>query len=78
MSFEYDKDYDLLYVHLSDGEHGRTIEINEEFYVDVDPEDHPLGLEFLSTDAFRGYLAEHGGLNVPDRVSSAESLLTPA
>jgi uncharacterized protein YuzE len=66
MRIEYDQEANAVYVYVNKGAHARTVEVEPlKIYVDVDPEGHTLGVEFLSWDAFQKYISEHGGLNVP-------------
>jgi uncharacterized protein YuzE len=44
---EYDSDADALYVRLADGVRARTVEIDDSTYIDVDPDDRPIGIELL-------------------------------
>ena len=52
-----------------------TVEVEPlALYVDVDNEGRTLGIEFLSFNAFRRYIEDHGGLVVPKRFTGAQSL----
>lgn len=75
MRIEYDQEAKAVYVYVAEGEHARTIEVEPlKIYVDVDSEGHTLGVEFLSWDAFQGYIEEHGGLNMPECFAGPQSL----
>ena len=76
MRIEYDREARAVYLHVADGEHTRTVEVEPlKIYVDVDAEDRTLGVEFLSWEAFQRYIDEHGGLNVPERFAGPQSLV---
>jgi uncharacterized protein YuzE len=76
MRIEYDREARAVYVVLSEGVHARTVEVQPlKIYVDVDAEGRTLGIEFLSLDAFEQYMAEHGGLNLPERFAGPQSLV---
>jgi uncharacterized protein YuzE len=76
MRIEYDQEANAVYVYVNEGEHTRTVEVEPlKIYVDVDSDEHTLGVEFLSWDAFRQYIAEHGGLNIPERFAGPQSLV---
>lgn len=66
MKIERDKEHDLLYIELREGEVEETIDIAEGAHLDVDAEGFVLGVEFLALEAFENYVEEHGGqLNLP-------------
>lgn len=44
---QYDDEADALYVRLAAGERVRTITIDETTYVDVDAQEHTIGIELL-------------------------------
>lgn len=78
MRFELDTEVNALYVYLRDIPDGgvtRTIELAEGVNLDVDAEDRTLGIEFVDTDLFYRYLADHGGeFDVPERVEDIKGL----
>lgn len=79
MRIEYDREVNAVYVYVNEGDHARTVEIEPmRIYVDVDSEGRTLGVEFLSWDIFQGYIADHGGLNIPERFEGPQSLLLSA
>lgn len=47
ISAEYDRDADALYVRISEGDRVKAVEVNDVTYIDVDADDHPLGIELL-------------------------------
>ncbi len=53
---EYDEEVDALYVHIQEGKHHKTIEIDPQVYVDLDAEGKQLGYEFLSMDSFMSHI----------------------
>ena len=76
MRIEYDQEANAVYVNVTEGVHARTVEVEPlSIYVDVDAEDGTLGIEFLSLDALREYIEEHGGLDVPERFTGPQSLV---
>ncbi|MBA3415720.1 MAG: DUF2283 domain-containing protein [Chloroflexia bacterium] len=56
MVLRYSPDRNLLYVELRDGEVAETAELDEEIYVDLDPDGRPVGIEFLDAGAFLPFL----------------------
>ncbi|CAN5789954.1 hypothetical protein BH23ACT11_BH23ACT11_29650 [soil metagenome] len=76
MRIEYDREAKAVYVDVAEGEHARTVEVEPlKIYVDVDAEGRTLGVEFLSWDAFKEYVEEHGGLDIPERFAGPQSLV---
>lgn len=79
MRIEYDREANAVYVYVNEGEHARTVEIEPlRTYVDVDSKGRTLGLELLSWDIFQRYIADHDGLNVPEKFEGPQSLLLSA
>jgi uncharacterized protein YuzE len=76
--FEFDSEADALYIRLKYGRVERTIELEEGIYADLDAEDRPLGLEFVTLAAFDERMKRYGTLNVPQRVTGRDSFLSPA
>ena len=52
MIMQYSPDGHLLYLRLRDGDVAGTAEIEDDVYVDLDPDGRPLGVEFVNADAF--------------------------
>ena len=75
MRIEYDREAKAVYLHMAEGVHARTVEVEPlKVYVDVDDEGRTLGIEFLSLKTFAEYIDEHGGLNLPERFTGPQSL----
>ncbi len=58
MVLQYSPDRNLLYVELRDGEVAETAELDEETYVDLDPDGRPVGIEFLDAGMFFPFLQQ--------------------
>ena len=84
MRIELDTEANALYLYIQDeirdGEVVRTLEVEEGVYLDLDADNHPLGLEFVHADTFQDFLKRHGGrIEIPDVVEDRDSLrLSPA
>ncbi len=79
MRIELDTEANALYLYIrdeiQDGEAVRTLEVDEGVYLDLDADDHPLGLEFLHADNFQDFLKRHGGrMQIPAVVENLGSL----
>lgn len=79
MRIELDTEANALYLYIrdkiKDGEAVRTLEVEEGVYLDLDADNHPLGLEFIHADAFQDFLKRHGGrVEIPDVVEDLDSL----
>ncbi len=78
MRFELDTEVNALYIYLReipDAGVARTIELSEGVNLDVDAEGRTLGVEFVDTDLFYKYLADHGGeFNVPEHAEDIKGL----
>lgn len=72
---EYDRYANAVYVNVNEGDHARTVEVEpSRIYVDVDSNGNTLGVEFLSWEIFQQYIAEHGGVNIPQSFTGPQSL----
>ncbi len=70
MKIERDREADLLYIELREGDVADTLDLAEGVHLDADAEGRVLGVEFLSFDAFEHYLERHGGqVELPERVA---------
>lgn len=79
MRIELDAETNALYMYIrdgiKDGEAVRTLEVEEGVYLDLDADNHPLGLEFIQADNFQDFLKRHGGrMQIPAVVESLDSL----
>lgn len=80
MRIELDREAGALYLQIVPGEIpaggvARTLEIEPDVYLDLDAENHPLGLEFVHAADFQDFLERHGGrLEIPDQVEDLDSL----
>ena len=62
MKLDYDVEVDILCFGLEreDAELEDTLEFADGVFVDVDEDGNALGIEFISQDAFSGFVEEHG------------------
>ena len=79
MRIELDTKANALYLYIRDeirdGEAVRTLEVEEGVYLDLDADNHPLGLEFVHADSFQDFLKRHGGrIEIPAVVENLDSL----
>ncbi|MGB3682439.1 MAG: DUF2283 domain-containing protein [Rubrobacteraceae bacterium] len=79
MRIELDIEANALYLYIRDeirdGEAVRTLEVEEGVYLDLDVDNHPLGLEFIHADRFQDFLKRHGGrIQIPAVVEDLDSL----
>ena len=69
MKMTVHSDVNVLYIELREGEQARTLEVNSSTYIDLDAENHVLGVEVLNAREFlNDFLARGGQLNVPDTI----------
>ena len=69
MEIRLDRDVNALYIRLCAGKVSRTVELTDSVYVDMDDQDAPLGIEFISADEFVPFLREHADdETIPPRV----------
>lgn len=47
MQIDYDPQADTIYIQLRQGDVDNTLEVNNYIYVDIDPNQIPLGIEIL-------------------------------
>ncbi len=74
MRIEHDPSVDALYLRLRIGHVAETVELSDSIYLDVDPDGHILGAEFVNAGEFFAVLERHGGhLDIPDHVDRLTS-----
>jgi uncharacterized protein YuzE len=75
MQIQFDRDVNAMYIEITSGEVGETIEVTNTIYVDVNHEGRPLGVEFLDADEFLPFLRQElGDAEVPSDVREAFSV----
>lgn len=56
MKIERNKEHDVLYIEIREGEEAKTVDMGEGVHLDVSPEGQILGIEFLSLQAFTDFI----------------------
>lgn len=75
MRIELDKEADILYIELKDGEVDNTVDLDDGVFADLDAEGRVLGVEFIALSAFRAFLERHNGsVEIPDVVEDPDAL----
>jgi len=75
MRIEHDPTVDALYLRLRSGHVAETVELTDSIYLDIDPDGHILGAEFVNAGEFFAVLQRHGGhLDIPDHVDQLASV----
>jgi uncharacterized protein YuzE len=71
VEFRLDPDTNALYIRLMPGKAKRPVEWEEMVYVDLEPNGHPIGVEFANADDFVPFLRRHEGiLEFPDEITN--------
>ena len=58
MKIEFDREADVLYFELAEGEVDRTVDLADGVHADLDAAGELLGVEAISLAAFEGFLRE--------------------
>jgi uncharacterized protein YuzE len=65
----HDPDVDTVYLRIRESPVAKTIELREFVFADLNAQGEPIGIEFVTSDDFFGFMRDfHGTIDLPESI----------